>query len=373
MGNLSERISSDAFLVLTSLVVACVIWLIAKGNDLGQEMLRVPIVLVNKPANIIARLPVETAQVTATFAKSMQAHMTPANFQIEVDWNDLVDQRWCGIEEFAKSPPMPLEPRDVHPVLSLGQSLRERIQRRVTFMAIEPPKLSIEARFITRLAKVALETTGKPADGYFVSGPVEPASKDPIVLTAPLQRFIDLGAAEQTSAVLVSAEPVDLANRKASFSDTVRLRLPPDVELVNRDQQRIEVEVPVAEAIGQRVLEKIPIVVQSGDSDLSVEYGQKTASVCIQAPKRLLYLVKPGDIVVLASPSPRGGEEGESTVTLRASFANPSVSAEIVRSTRFLWVSPVLLRVAYTWRETPEESSIPTPIPTPTPKEGAGK
>ena len=367
MRRLTERISSDLFLVLTSLGIACVIWLIAKGNDRGQETLRVPLVLVNKPLNVVVRLPRDFVQVTATFAKSVQAHVTPANFAMQLDWNDFADQRWCGIEDFAKSPALTLELRNVRPAPGLVPTLRDRIQRHVTFLAIDPPKVFIEAKLITRVVKVDVATTGSLPEG-FTSRSLTSVATGPILVTASAKRFAELGTVAETSSVLVSTDPVDLSERRGAFKEPVRLRLPDDVELVDKSQQQIDVVGSISEEIIQKVLDRVAIVIPAPQDNVTVEYGQKSATVGVLIPKRFASDLRSSQLVVQATRFPLLQAGEETTVTLRAGFADSaSVSPDVVRSTRFLWVAPRVLRVVYSWRKGPTPGPAPTQPAKPAP------
>jgi hypothetical protein len=53
----------------------------------------------------------------------------------------------------------------------------------------------------------------------------------------------------------------------------------------------------------------------------------------------------------------------ETTVTLQAVFANPSLAEEVTRSTQILDVNPRVLRIVFSWRQPASPIGNPWPIP----------
>ena len=195
----NHRISSNVFLILISFAIACVIWMIAKGNDRGQQRFRATILLANVPGNVVARPRLPSVEVSAGYPQSLQIYMSNSAFQAVVDWNDQTDTRWCGVGDFADSPPLPI--KEIRPVGSLDENIRDRISREVAFTAIQPSKVSIEGKFITRPASLFIPTKGRPAEGFQLAGPIQPTIKRTILLTASADRFRDLNAADRKSVV----------------------------------------------------------------------------------------------------------------------------------------------------------------------------
>ena len=348
MSRSTSRVTSDLFLVLTSLAIAFVIWLIAKRNDLGKESFSIPLRIQDVPANITVRLPHDHVQVTATFPQSVAVHVKAANFEAVLDWDAVGDPRtWrpVGSGDTLQSSQITINSdRDIRPAESVSDSLRGSL-RDVRFTSIDPSKIVVEAQFIVRPARIVFRTSGKVADGYRFVGPIVPQVERTILLTASPERLANL-TEEGKGAIDVMTDKIDLSGVKENFVKTVNLHLPDDVELVHTEDRRVDAQVKVVQIVETRAVEGVTIDIRSLDEDLVAEYSPKIATVTVKAPQGQMKKLTAKDFVVHAVQLPQERDGSEATVVLKAEFSTEA-SPEAIEKAEILSVVPETLRVKF--------------------------
>ncbi|HPS01478.1 MAG TPA: hypothetical protein PLA90_08040 [Candidatus Sumerlaeota bacterium] len=360
MKRVSERVSSDLFLILVSLAMACVVWLVVKENDLSQDTYDVPIKVVNAPPNVLTRLPRSTVQVTANVPKSIAARLHSGNFQIALDWEtDLPSARsWCGASRFEASPAIELETSRniISPLLS--RDLKERFKRTIKILMIEPSSLRVEARYISRATRVHFFTRNRPPDGFRLVEPVEADSNYPeILVTATENRFAELDASAPDAMIALDTKEINLADRTESFSEPIELVLPPDVALVpGHDQLRARVR--IEENQTTRTIEGVTILIPPPKGNLTPSYEPRVASVVLHGPERVIKSVKPSDLVVRPTTDPDETRREPQILDLMAAYsssAGPNVTFMVeIRS-----MAPKTLMLQFREGAAP----VPTPVP----------
>ena len=350
MPRLSSRITSDLFLVLTSLAIAFVIWMIAKRDEMDQENLRVPIRLVNVPPNINAQIGREQVQVAVTFPKSLRAHMRGENLVTSIDWDELPlpPRDWCGVENFAESPPLTLRGSHVHPAPDLSDDLRSWIKRQMQCTSVEPAKVTIKGRFITRLARIAFRTEGAVAEGYRLTGVTSSAGATAL-LTASPARLDDLERKSGGKPIEVPTEKIDLTGRTDSFIETVRLQLPPQTELVDLDR-RLEAHGAIHPIYAAHTGSRLHLGLHPLNENQTLSYTPATAQVRVRGPERIVKELKSTDFIVRPARPPLAQPGVETTVALNAAFSD-SASRQIIDAVTIRSVSPEVLFVRYDLRK----------------------
>ncbi|MBN1867764.1 hypothetical protein JW916_10770 [Candidatus Sumerlaeota bacterium] len=352
MSRSTNRITSDLFLILTSLAIAFVIWLIAKRNDLGRESFSIPVSVQGGPANLEVRLSTDVVQVAATFPQSVAFQIKPVNFAAVLDWDALGDPReWntVGNDESVKSLQVALSPdRDIRIASSVADAVRNRL-RDVRFVSIDPGKIAIEARFVTRPARIVVPTKGQVAEGFRFAGPVTPKVNRTILLTAAPERFARLGA-DENDPVQILTDEIDLSGLSAPLDKTVYLHLPEGVEVLDPDDRRIDARIDVQEIIDTGAIVGVPVGIKPLNAELTAEYEPTTVTVTVKAPQHLFKELRVGVFVVRPLQLPPERDGAEATVALRADFA-PGTPTEVTENVKILSISPESLRIRFVDRD----------------------
>lgn len=319
----SSHVSSDLFLILTSVAIAFVVWLIAKEGELGQESFNVPVHLRNVPANIEATLPFNSVRLLTSEPKSVGAQLRADCFSVELDWDRLANPRtWCGTRKPEPSPAVPLDPSLVVLSGQINEDLKQQIRRSVQYLEIQPGRLSVQGRYVTRPARIVVKTRNNVAEGYELDGPIAVTDSRDVLLTAPPTRFAELGAKGPDDPVEVQTKEIDLADRRETRPETVPLVLPEGVELASGEDARIEVRVPVKAKVITRTLENVPLVITTQNKNLDAQYTERTAEVTVRGPEETVQSLKAADLVV--HPAGALNEEAgkDATVKLTANLVD---------------------------------------------------
>jgi hypothetical protein len=345
----NNRFFSDLFLIATSLMIAFVIWMIAKRSDLGQQSLDVPVRLKNVPEYVKAEITPSDARITVSLPNSYKGQIQPNQFFVEVNWEkDLGDERrWCGRTEFRTSPQINLSPSHIQVSPSLGGDLKRLVQKQgIHFISIEPEKAFVKAKFISRKADITFPVKRTLPEGFKLAGPIYSKSGRDILLTAPEKVFAEMGGAATESTVKVNAEAIDLTDRRSAFTTTVRLEIPDKIELIDVEDQRIEVQVPITEIGALQLIENVPIKIQTKTPNLTTDYNPKKASVSVRGPRASLGQLKASDLVIQTAAPVQESDGLVTTITLKASFVR-TASPDLVKSISLESVSPESIVVKY--------------------------
>ncbi len=158
----------------------------------------------------------------------------------------------------------------------------------------------------------------------------------------------------------VATDPIDLSGKTQSFTQTVKLALPPGVTLT--DPIDVTVSVQIDPINGTLEFSDIPVLTQGLDqADFAINLQPDHVSVIVNGPQTVLDTLQASDITVIAPLNGLGG--GTFTVTLQASIAHAGLTsanvslpdAQVQVTIRALQPTPTL---------TPSPSPPPTAIPT---------
>ncbi len=158
----------------------------------------------------------------------------------------------------------------------------------------------------------------------------------------------------------VNTELIDLTNKTASFTQTVKLALPDGVSLT--DPVNVVVSVTIDPVTVTRTFANIPVQPQGLDSnDFSIVVKPDTVSVSVTGPVALVNSVQASDISVVAPLADLGG--GTFPITLQASITSHAGLSSANLSIQSPQVQVTILAL----HPTPTPTVTPTPRPTPTP------
>ena len=162
---------------------------------------------------------------------------------------------------------------------------------------------------------------------------------------------------------LIPTEPIDLTGKTQTFTQGVKLALPPGVTLV--EPVDISVTVEIEPILGSREFDNIPVLPQGLDTaDFTITIQPDRVNVIVNGPQPVLDTLTASDISVIAPLS--GYSAGKNPVTLQASVARPEIkSSDIVIPNARAEV--IIVARNPTTTPTIGPSRTPTPVPTPTP------
>src|SRR5258708_4951125 len=123
----------------------------------------------------------------------------------------------------------------------------------------------------------------------------------------------------------VSTEPIDLTGKTQTFTQKVKLALPPGV--TTTDTVDVTVTVEIDPVLVSREFDGIPVQTQGLDvADYSITVHPDRVNVIVNGPQSVLDALSPTDISVIAPLS--GLSAGTSTVVLQASATRPEIRSE---------------------------------------------
>jgi YbbR domain-containing protein len=172
---------------------------------------------------------------------------------------------------------------------------------------------------------------------------------------------------------LIPTEPIDLTGQTETFTQAVKLVLPPGVTLV--DPVNVTVKVEIEPILGSREFDNVPVVPQGLDpADYTITVQPDRVNVIVNGPQPVLDAMTGADISVIAPLS--GLSAGKYPVTLKASVTKPGINpgdivipnarAEVTIVARNPTVTPTG-GATRTPTSTPPPTAEPTPTSTVTP------
>lgn len=164
---------------------------------------------------------------------------------------------------------------------------------------------------------------------------------------------------------LIPTEPIDLTGKTQTFTQGVKLALPPGVTLV--ETVDISVTVEIEPILGSREFDNIPVQPQGLDTaDYTITIQPDRVNVIVNGPQPVLDTLTSSDISVIAPLS--GYSAGKNPVTLQASVARPEIkSSDIVIPNARAEVTIVARNPTATPPPGPTRTPTPTSAPTETP------
>ncbi|MFP4381465.1 MAG: hypothetical protein ACLFUS_13270 [Candidatus Sumerlaeia bacterium] len=346
-----KRLSSDALLILASLLIAFAIWIIAKRGDMTQETYIVSLSLKNTPDNVMTRLDRRSINLTLPIPNQLRSRIQSDIFRAEIDFareKELEDpNKWCGLEDYRPSQKINVETRHIK-IQSNDPDLLQRLQRQLQYASIHFGEVTVFGQLINRPARIVFRTKGKPMAGFKLKD-IEASVAGNIRLTASPATFASL-APEDGSPVPIETEEIDLEGRASDFTQTVSLRIPQDMELVYAEDRRIEVQVSLEEIT--RMVENVPVIFPPEQDNYKAELTPSVVSIRVRGPEDELesltkeyFSVRPSTSVV-----PENGLEQTSALTASASGDMPR---EISESISVRTISPEQVTIRFTKPEKP--------------------
>jgi hypothetical protein len=340
--------STDAILVVSALLIAYFIWLIAKTGTVEEQVVDdVPIVL-DLPPYVQGDPSRKTANIEVRYPKSIRKDIHSRSFTLRINEPELFSQ--AGVSE-AKSVTVPLLADDVqHP--SLPPSVQ--VQR------VEPGRMTVMLKFRTAPARIVPRTVGEPSNGYHLEKTI--VSPPERLLTGP-QDQLDRLPRNRFAVVELQTNPIFLTGQRDSFSTSVAILVPERLNLVDEDtRQRLPrdvsfalVQVVIKEQNTSRTIEAIPIQVATVSRNLAARTEPTSAAVVILGPRTRVESLDPRVILLWLKnpPEEKVGFVGKIAIEARMDeTVSPDVSILAVRP------DVVVLRYETLPSETPTTATV---------------
>jgi len=276
------KLTSEIALFITSFFIAMIIWIVAKQNDFENQTVSAHVTVVEVPENIETQITPPNVNISVQYPKTYAHLIIPDAFTIELKG---IDENFAGIDSF-KLTPMNISLRNVV-MHNLPDSVRPT--------ALAQDFVNINARILTEKARIVVQKTGNPAQGYRLivdPPPVQPAE---ILLTGPPK---NLAKAKKQGEEFISLQTaaVNIEGKNDNYFETVDVPLPEGFKYIQEDRMRIQVldklSVQVHVVIGEKEMKKtfpdVPIVIKTFSKNLKAQYSPLTASVTVEASKSML-------------------------------------------------------------------------------------
>jgi hypothetical protein len=255
--------------------------------------------------------------VTLRYPKDMQSHITSENFRFEVDVSDL--RTGLGLDWKTKT--QPLSEKDW--IANIPQSGRIRLAK----IGTRSSTVEVKLRWDARPALVEPDITGmeRLPEGFQLVTPVKVSPHEVWIAGAP-ETLSSIPRDDITSKMVLKTDIVNVADRSKSALETVGLRLPAGVEIVQPPSKVAEVNIEIQEVqtINEIHNVKLDFKALAPDS-VTLEYKPKVASVKVKGPVSLLRQLKPESFeVILQRPAEEvPGETKETALEARFSSQIP--------------------------------------------------
>jgi len=241
-----KHISSNTILYLTSIVLASIIWLIAKQGEILTSEIYVKIKPVNVPKNCYVKIKEQRALVQLQFPKSQEKFVVSSNFYIEINLSDI--EIWAKADEI-KIWQYPL---------NLENVISENVPNTVKPIAIKEPKsVTVEAKLLSFYAEVRPIITGKPAEGYNIRDVV--VRPDRILVTAPRELIDSLK--DKDGNLILRTKPISVEGKTDFFYEFASIVLPDvapqlgTIRLVKAEEKNVEVNIKIEENVIEKTFE----------------------------------------------------------------------------------------------------------------------
>ncbi|MFC1601686.1 hypothetical protein ACFL34_05000, partial [Candidatus Sumerlaeota bacterium] len=290
-----ERTTSEVLLILlTSFVIAFVIWFMAKRADVETENLTVPIRLGSVPQMIETKIDPNHAIISVQYPKNQKQWIMASNFTVIVTVNDI--RGHAGIGQF-ESITMPLSPEMIQASINVPPVIHPA--------NIRPAAIDVSAQWRLEQAQIQPTIIGEVAPGYQLDGPIGLASST-ILLTGSGSAFAQ-APRDDARNIIVRTDPIDLSGKNKTFGGKTSPRIPEDLwpfskkELVITDAQAtIPYSVAIVEQKQQRQFQRVPVQLITLVRNVKYEVAPTHVAVTVNAPLSLLDDITPEHIAITA-------------------------------------------------------------------------
>ena len=360
----------DLTLILSSLIVAFFVWLIAKQDETRYETLTVPVeVTVANPFCQVVYEPKEM-QIKVEYPTSLRSYVNNESFYVALDTNDA--HRQAGIDEFRDIPQF-ITLDDLKPAPGLPTEIRK-----VMFMSSNRARLS--ARLHTLEVDLQIPTRGNVAAGYELAGPITAENAENLRLVGAPDRLA--GMTDPQGRAIIKTEPVDLEGRDAGATVYVNILVPEGFLIADTEREqkilppsecRVIAHIPIQEERIERIIRNVPISLEPFTVGVRFEHTPTTADVRIMGFRSLVNQIADSYFVIHAKSPPNENPGFVGEVVLEARFAD-HVADQTRQGVDILDITPSSVKLTVTAIEMPPftsdrepgadtQRSMPIPLP----------
>jgi len=271
--SVSRALTNNIALKIAAVVLALVLWTFAKGEQRGDRLMSVPLVVRNLPEDVttVERVP-ETIDVVLAGANKELVSLT----------------LWGDVYAF-------VDMTDAHPGRSLRVSLSPAnvvLPRNADVLALEvrnPKSLDLDIdRLVSKRMKIDPMTEGELADGYFMLGWAV-SIPDSVTIYGPAS-VVDF-------LQIIRTESLDISGRRDRVEASRRIVLdePWNLHSVPRDV-RVVVEV---EGTRTTTLTNVPVVFEHEPGFRSATISPLAAEVVLSGAEHRVRNLGSGDVTVI--------------------------------------------------------------------------
>ncbi len=338
------RLSDTANLWIAAFAIAFIAWVFAKTAATEVAVLDVPVTSAATDPRVEVRISPASVRVTVRYPKSLEPYISSANFKFLVDIADMRNE--LGHAWTAKT--LPLSERQWSTSVK-GANRIELVQ-----IGQGSNTVKVEARWNAQPAVVQPVIVGveKLKAGLQLATPVRVLPRE-VWLTGAPDALATVPRDEETSRLQVPTEPINVAGKTQTTLETVRLQLPPGVDVVGSPSRSVEVSLDIQEVHTIREIKGVRIAFEAvSPESIRLDYSPTTATVTVYGPASALQQIVPESLEIVPV---RPAEEVPGTtkeVPLEARWA-PSISEELRTKLQIRSVEPKSVQVHYKPRETP--------------------
>jgi hypothetical protein len=346
------KIGENVNLLLASFALAFLTWVFAKSGEVQEATLFVPVSAgeVEKDTRYEVELQPATMLVRLRYNKDAGPYISSENFRFQVDTSDL--RQSLGVEWKAKS--LPLTEKD------LVANIPSRVE--VVKIGTQSNTVDVRMRYHAVAAVVVPDIAGtdRLPEGLQLVTPVK-VSPGEVWITGGTDALKTLPRDEVTSRIKLTTERINIGDHTQSSLETVPIKLPPGIEMVQRQSANAEVNVEIQEVQTVREIRGIKLDFQAVAADsVQMQYPDKSATVSVFGPQSVIRQLTPESFkLVLIRPSEElPGKMMD--VPLEAHFA-ASVTDDVRARVTIRSVEPRMLHVKYVGVQKGAAPATPTP------------
>lgn len=341
------RLSENIQLLLVSVAFAVAAWVFAKAGETDESRIQIPVQVTinNERPDERYEIRAEPAMVPVTirYPKSIQQYLSSENFQFKVDLSGIGDQ--LGLDWSTRSFALT--------ETNLEANVPQRSRVRLIKIGAHSDSVEVRARWRAQPARVRPDIVGEDrlGDGFQVVQPVRVSPED-VWIVGKLDAMDTIPRDPITSKMTLMTEKLSIAEHTQSFLETVPIRVPAGVEIVQPKNRMADVNIDIQEVQTIREFKGLRLDFKAVNPEaVAMTYREGTAVVTVFGPQSLLKQLGPESFELsLVRPN----EEVPGTtkdVPIEAKFA-AAVTPEVRAKLQIKSVTPKSLRIQYTARQT---------------------